>query len=561
MKSLRTADKNIVGRGRLSAKNDATKAIRSARGKLSQTGTKVTFGNEFLAIFAQNQQAALPISLILVAATALTLIAVEAISPMEAAVWISLLLASYSLMLRRARLFLKTSREAESYDKKARRDFLILSALSSLVWAGLIGFLWWRNPGVDYKPLVFCFLLIYIAKSAQIGSAIRMAPFAACAIPVALFSALLATTPTAFNLAMAIILPGALIFVSVIAAKLQASYGRDLALQREKDAMIADLETARVMSETARSQAEDANLAKSRFLAAMSHELRTPLNAILGFSEVMSNELMGPIENEHYKEYSKDIHASGSHLLSLINEILDLSRVEAGRYELREEPIFLRDVIHDAHQMIEMRAAAKNINLTCKIQEDLPRVLADEKSIRQIMLNLLSNAVKFTPNGGAVVLKLGWTSSGGQYFSVTDNGPGIPEDEIAIVLSPFGQGSIAIDSAEQGTGLGLPIVRAMVELHQGKFDLQSRLRQGTVVTVKLPARRVLLDMPAYEEARGNEKHATKGNRIMNVGKTPKLETPLQATPAPAPDLSEEESEASEQMLRRIHRVLKEDAKR
>ena len=214
------------------------------------------------------------------------------------------------------------------------------------------------------------------------------------------------------------------------------------------------LEDARSISEEARRRAEDANLAKSRFLATMSHELRTPLNAILGFSEVISNEVMGPLENAHYKEYIGDIHSSGTHLLNLINEILDLSRVEAGRYELNEEACGLFDTAEQAHQMVKLAAAEKNINLILQIQPGMPEIWADQRAVRQIILNLLSNALKFTPSGGTVRLKCGWTAGGGQYIAVEDTGPGIAEDEIPIVLTQFGQGSIAIKSAEEGAGLG-----------------------------------------------------------------------------------------------------------
>jgi two-component system cell cycle sensor histidine kinase PleC len=231
----------------------------------------------------------------------------------------------------------------------------------------------------------------------------------------------------------------------------------------------------------------------------MSHELRTPLNAILGFSEVMSSEVLGPLNNPLYKEYSGDIHRSGQHLLDLINEILDLSRIEAGRYDLNEESISMLEIAEDCIGMIQLRARAKNIRISQQFEASLPQVWADEKSIRQVILNLLSNAVKFTPQGGEILVKAGWTAGGGQYVSIRDNGPGIPEDEIPVVLSAFGQGSIAIKSAEQGTGLGLPIVQAILAKHDGQFILKSKLREGTEGIAILPAKRVLQSLPAVEE--------------------------------------------------------------
>jgi two-component system cell cycle sensor histidine kinase PleC len=233
----------------------------------------------------------------------------------------------------------------------------------------------------------------------------------------------------------------------------------------------------------------------------MSHELRTPLNAILGFSEVMKGEVFGPHSNASYKEYSADIHSSGQHLLNLINEILDLSRIEAGKYELKEEALSIAAVVEDAHHMLKLRSKAKAQTIREVVEPDLPRVWADERAIRQIVLNLLTNAIKFTPQGGEIVIKAGWTKSGGQYVSVVDSGPGIPEDELPTVMESFGRGSLALKTAEQGTGLGLPIVKGLVELHGGVFNLNSRLRIGTEVTFTIPAERVMDTLPAVHDVK------------------------------------------------------------
>ena len=264
-----------------------------------------------------------------------------------------------------------------------------------------------------------------------------------------------------------------------------------LEYRAEKDLLIAELGTAKSISDESRRRAEEANLAKSRFLATMSHELRTPLNAILGFSEIMMNEVLGPMENATYREYVGDIHSSGQHLLNLINEILDLSRIEAGRYELNEEPVNLVGVVEECHRLLQLRARNKNITIVDQFETGMPRLWADERAVRQVILNLLSNAIKFTPSGGEIVLKVGWTPSGGQYVSVRDNGPGIPPEEIPIVLSTFGQGSIAIKSAEQGAGLGLPIVQALMRMHDGSFELTSKLREGTEAIASFPRARVM----------------------------------------------------------------------
>jgi two-component system, cell cycle sensor histidine kinase PleC len=182
------------------------------------------------------------------------------------------------------------------------------------------------------------------------------------------------------------------------------------------------------------------------------------------------------------------------HLLGLINEILDLSRIEAGRYELKEESISLISIVQDCHHLLRLRASSRGTVIHEVFEPALPRLWGDERAIRQICLNLLSNAIKFTPQGGEIWLKAGWTASGGQYFSVKDTGAGIPEEEISVVLASFGQGSNSIKSAEQGAGLGLPIAKSLVDLHGGTFTLKSKLRIGTEVVVTFPPERVVAAM-------------------------------------------------------------------
>jgi two-component system cell cycle sensor histidine kinase PleC len=296
--------------------------------------------------------------------------------------------------------------------------------------------------------------------------------------------------PSDFAL-LAALCGGVLIYFVVLANRLLRSALAGLSFQEEKDALIAELEQSKANSDEARRRAESANLAKSRFLATMSHELRTPLNAILGFSEVMKAELFGPHASPSYKEYSNDIHASGQHLLMLINEILDLSRVEAGRHDLKEEAVSLPGVVEECRHLLALRARTKNIEIFEEIDADLPRLWADERALRQITLNILSNAIKFTPPGGKIVVKVDWGANGGQYLSIRDTGPGIPESELHVVLSSFGRGSMAQKNADEGTGLGLPIVRGLVELHGGDFTLKSKVREGTEVIVAFPPERVM----------------------------------------------------------------------
>jgi two-component system cell cycle sensor histidine kinase PleC len=237
----------------------------------------------------------------------------------------------------------------------------------------------------------------------------------------------------------------------------------------------------------------------------MSHELRTPLNAILGFSEVMEAEILGEHHVPAYRDYAHDIHKSGKHLLDLINEILDLSRIEAGRYDLQEAEMRLDATVAECAHLIDRRAQQKSLAMLLMIEPSMPMIKADERAVRQIALNLLSNAIKFTPEGGEVVIRTGVTEDGRPYLQVNDTGPGIPAYEIPIIMENFGRGSLAVKLAEQGTGLGLPIVRGLVAMHGGEFKIESREDEGTSVTVTFPQERVcgmpLTALAAYMQAR------------------------------------------------------------
>ena len=208
-----------------------------------------------------------------------------------------------------------------------------------------------------------------------------------------------------FYLAMAAMAVGLHVYFIFLAKGLNSTALAMLEFRAEKDALIAEIEEEKSISDEARRRAEAANVAKSRFLATMSHELRTPLNAILGFSEVMKCELLGPMQNESYKEYAGNIHDSGRHLLQLINEILDLSRIEAGRYELHEEPVRLSEIVEDCLRLLHLRAESKGLQVALEFAKGLEQIWADERAIRQICLNLMSNALKFTPRGGRITLE------------------------------------------------------------------------------------------------------------------------------------------------------------
>jgi PAS domain S-box-containing protein len=241
--------------------------------------------------------------------------------------------------------------------------------------------------------------------------------------------------------------------------------------------------------EQAKDQAEMASRAKSEFLANMSHELRTPLNAILGFAEIIRDRLLGPIA-DRYAEYAHDIHGSGTHLLGIINDILDLSKVEAGRLELIEEIVDIQSIVKGVTLLLRERVANAGLTLKVELPDTLLLIRADERKLKQVLMNLLANAVKFTPAGGMITV---WASidAQGLIMEVRDTGIGIAPEDVDRALSPFGQVDSRLSRRYEGTGLGLPLARALAELHGGTLTLQSAPGQGTTVRIALPADRLV----------------------------------------------------------------------
>ena len=482
---------------RAERRRDTRTAVRGVRERLnSATGHTLTFEQQIITLFARNHLG----SFVFQFAFALAVCAatVFVLPPVLAVLWSAAMIAT---QLSTAYLARKVSRQDPETISPVYwvRLFSTTESLRGLVWGALPVLLYFIGlpPALgNIDPLMFSVLVIVIAASAMLNHHLPIT--AACATtPIAVCYALsLGVRSDMVSIVMALGAFGVQLFFLIIAQQMYQATLALLEARAQKDDMIAELEQQRGIAEEARRRADDANLAKSRFLATMSHELRTPLNAILGFSEVLKNEVLGPLPNEQYREYSNDIHESGSHLLNLINEILDLSRIEAGRHELVEEAVQIAYTVEEAAHLLAMKAKAKNITVVEEYEARMPKLWADERAVRQITLNLLSNAIKFTPLNGEVTLKVVSTADGGQVIEVRDTGPGIPEDEIPVVLSSFGQGSIAIKNAEQGTGLGLPIVQALMKTHGGRFELHSKLREGTLVRAIFPADRVMQAIPA-----------------------------------------------------------------
>ncbi|ADZ71249.1 ATP-binding protein [Polymorphum gilvum] len=496
--SIRTDDKTTINRERALRRREVARTVRTVRDRLgTRDGLRPDFDDELLVLFAKARiSAAYPVPMFIVIVAAISFLWTDAALVV---LWALFTISIHGLTVATCRRFERTPEEARTA-ARWRRQFTIGDALYGLCWAALFLLPVSRNATEGLEVFQFATMLIVIAMCTMQSSTLPRALLAST-LPITLAIALAFLQQQApIHYAMAAMAVGAQGFFLVLGNQLLNSAITMLAYRAEKDHLIAELEQANAVSDESRRRAEEANLAKSRFLATMSHELRTPLNAILGFSEIMKDEVLGPMANPTYRSYAADIHGSGQHLLNLINEILDLSRIEAGRYELNEEAVTLIDIVEDCRTMMQIRAKAKDITIRESHEDGLPRLWADERAIRQVILNLLSNAVKFTPSSGEVTIRIGAAPGGGQFVSIRDNGPGIPEDEIPIVLQAFGQGAIAIKSAEAGTGLGLSIVQALVAQHGGTFELKSRLREGTEAIVTLPSNRVLQAMPAFDAA-------------------------------------------------------------
>ena len=265
---------------------------------------------------------------------------------------------------------------------------------------------------------------------------------------------------------------------------------------------ITDRKNAELAVLAAKEVAELANHSKTEFLANMSHELRTPLNAIIGFSQLMADEVLGPLGNTKYTGYARDICNSAEHLLGIINDILDVSKLEAGKFELEEEMIEITQITRNLLHFVADRASALEVTIDTDIEPDLPRLRADARKVKQILLNLVTNALKFSQPGSRVTLRAR-THNGAIIIEVIDRGIGMDEAEITTAITRFGQVASTWNRKHAGTGLGLPLAIGLVELHDGKLEIRSRKGEGTTVTVTFPAERSV----PQDEMRAAEEHA------------------------------------------------------
>ncbi len=354
-------------------RRSAQKTVLEARQRLtSSSGTRAAFDFELLDQYAGSRiGSALPMALVLII---LALLASFWIPPLVALFWAGLVIAANTAVVLVCRQF-KLADKSKFNAARWSARFIAAEIFYGVIWSSLSLFsLVALDPHLSV--VMFAMVLIGTASNSVVTRTLPLGTLMSTAPAVVTVGVHLAVLGGTLNYALATIVVGAFIFFVFLARQLHRSELKTITHQAEKDSLINELEEARQMSEEARRHAEQANVAKSQFLATMSHELRTPLNAIIGFSEVLKSELLGPHQVPQYKEYAGDIHSSGQHLLNLINELLDLSRIEAGKYDLNEEAVSLIDIAEDCRRMVEIRARAKGIELSCTFGDNLPKLWA-----------------------------------------------------------------------------------------------------------------------------------------------------------------------------------------
>jgi two-component system cell cycle sensor histidine kinase PleC len=365
--------------------------------------------------------------------------------------------------------------------------FVAMQVAISAAW-GLIPWLLWDSGNAINHLFLSCCLLVVIS-GLLVSRANHMDMLLSGLVPVTAIAALRFIGGwSLLDGAIAILLSLFALQLFFDARRLTHRLDEDSRLRFEVEDLARELEEARDEALRKRFEAETANASKTAFLANMSHELRTPLNAILGFSEIIAKECFGPAGSPRYKEYAGDIHSSGAHLLSLINDLLDVAKIEAGRMEIEPEELDVRKTFDTALKIIGAKARERHQELVIEIDPSAPSLYADERSLKQILINLVSNAVKFTPEGGRITVVASRARCGGFQVMVEDNGPGIPRDKIDKIFKPFSQVDNRYDRQGGGTGLGLALVRGLAELHGGRAWIESEYGKGCRAYVVMPQR-------------------------------------------------------------------------
>ncbi len=442
---------------------------------------------ELLTLFVKNQKRvslALPLLAIVFFATNLLWV-----SWPVAVGWLGLIFAAQGVQL-----LVCNSYENPKSGKKSISDWIGALAASEFLYAAcwsLPLFLFWEPDNLAQHTIIIATLMTVVAVRIMIANSYM--PIIIAGTGLITFNIIIRCTmeaePYYIGLGATVFL--AEVFFIQLSQRLQKTTRDMLIFKSQRELLIIELEKAKAEAEEGRQQAEIANIAKSRFLATMSHELRTPLNAIMGFSEILSSELMGPHAVSAYKDYSGDIHSSGYYLLNLINDILDLSRIEAGKHKLEDHPISLIAVVEDCSRLMRLKLQEKNQTLMIDLPKGMPKLLGDERALRQIWLNLLSNSNKFSDKNTSIKTGVKILQNETIAIFVTDEGPGMSTQEIDNAMGMFNRGDSAEKKAIEGAGLGLPIVHGLVKLHEGDLHIKSQQGKGTTITVIFPPNRVL----------------------------------------------------------------------
>lgn len=362
------------------------------------------------------------------------------------------------------------------------------AVLFMLLWCSMSVFLW--VPGAQLGHMVLALLLAASLSGAVSMSAVHPATAASTLVIHAFFMIVpFALSPTQLDHTLAWLGAAFVVLMVTQAVAMHGAIKKMLTLEHERSDLVEGLRLAKQESDRERSRAVAAGRAKSQFLSNMNHELRTPMNAILGFSELIKHKAFGAAIDK-YAEYAEIIHQSGQNLLTLIDDMLDLAKIEGGKLSLREREINLAQLLTEIFDELEPKAAEAQLSLLKRVSPGLPRVIADERALRQIVSNLAANALKFTPAKGCVTLFAHCEDDGRIAFGVDDTGVGIADEDQSRVFERFGQGRHDVSSVVKGTGLGLAIVKGFAEAHDGEVKLESALGVGTRVTAYLPAERV-----------------------------------------------------------------------
>jgi two-component system cell cycle sensor histidine kinase PleC len=395
--------------------------------------------------------------------------------------------AAMLLSTRVVRAYQMASRRSQDYELMRvwfHRFFFFLIAVS-IAWGMLPWFLW--EPGLLINHLFVAAVMLAIIAASTVIRINHSDLLLAALLPVS------GLTIARFALGGEVdgYVAAAIMFLYSVqmyydGRRLTRRLGEDARLRFQVEDLARELEETRDEALRKRFEAETANASKTAFLANMSHELRTPLNAILGFSEIIAQECFGPTGSPRYKEYAGDIHSSGAHLLSLINDLLDVAKIEAGKMDIDPTPLEVRKTLEGALKIMTPKAREKHQELIIDVEPETPPLYADERALKQILINLVSNACKFTPEGGRIAVVASKAPGGAFQIMVEDNGPGIPREKLDRIFTPFNQVDNRYDRQAGGTGLGLALVRGLSELHGGRAWIESEYGSGCKVFVVLP---------------------------------------------------------------------------